>query len=107
MRDRSSEVSTGERGAALILFTVMLALVVLPLIGLSIDGGVAYFAQARLSSAVDAAALAGARSLNVGEDPSSQAANAQAIATKYFNANYPPGLLNSTNITVTPDAPKI
>ncbi len=106
MRDRSFNAPKGERGAALILFTVMLALVVLPLIGLSIDGGVAYFAQARLSSAVDAAALAGARSLNVGQDTSSQAANAQAIAAKYFNANYPTGLLNSTNITVAPDPPK-
>lgn len=91
----------------MILFTVMLALVVLPLIGLSIDGGVAYFAHARLSSAVDAAGLAGARSLNVGQDPASQAANAEAIATKYFNANFPPGILNSTNTTVTADPPQV
>jgi Flp pilus assembly protein TadG len=107
MRDRSSNARANERGAALILFTIMLVLVVLPLIGLSIDGGVAYFAQARLSSAVDAAALAGARSLNVGQDPSSQAANAQAIAAKYFDANFPPGILNSTNTTVTADPPKV
>jgi Flp pilus assembly protein TadG len=107
MRDRSSNSPAKERGAALILFTLMLAIVLLPMIGLAIDGGVTYFAHARLSSAVDAAALAGARSLNIGQDPASQAANAQAIATRYFNANYPPGLLNSANISVTPDPPRV
>ena len=50
---------SGERGAALLLFTLMLALVVLPLVGLAIDGGMVYFAHARLVAAVDAAALAG------------------------------------------------
>lgn len=88
----------GERGAALLLFTLMTFLVVLPMIGLAIDGGISYFAHSRLSSAVDAAALAGARSLNVGEDLPSQVANAQAVAQNYFNANFPPGILGSSNI---------
>ncbi len=75
----------------------MLVIVVLPMIGLSIDGGVAYFAHARLTAAADAAALAGARSLNVGLDLPSQIGNATTVAQNYFNANFPPGLLNSTN----------
>ena len=92
--------ASGERGAALLLFIVLTLLVVLPLIGLAIDGGVAYFAQSRLTSAVDAAALAGARSLNVGEDFDPQTTPAKRIAVQYFYANFPSGFLNSTNTTV-------
>lgn len=115
MRGQSSKVANlpsaepnapvnGERGATLILFSLMLLLVVLPMIGLAIDGGVAYFAHARLVSAADAAALAGARSLNVGIDFAAQKLNAQSIATQYFYANYPAGYLNTKNITITADA---
>ncbi len=102
MQDRSFRQS--ERGATLILFSVMVLLVALPMIGLGIDGGLAYYAHARLVSAADAAALAGARSLNVGMDFASQKQNAQTIATQYFYANYPPGYLNTKNVTVSADA---
>ncbi len=105
MRALSSKTRTSERGAALLLFTLMLVIVVLPMIGLSIDGGVAYFAHARLSAAVDAAALAAARSLNVGADLPSQIGNAKNVAQQYFNANFPPGLLNSTNATAAVSIP--
>jgi len=97
MRDQYSKEN--ERGAALILFSIMLLLVVLPMIGLGIDGGVAYYAHARLASAADAAALAGARSLNVGLDLASQTASAQSIAKQYFLANYPANFLNSKNVS--------
>ncbi len=103
MRDQSSEQRGGERGAALVLFSILLLLVVLPMIGLAIDGGVAYMAHARLVAAADAAALAGARSLNVGMDFTSQSANAKSIAQQYFNANYPAGYLNSKNISFNAD----
>jgi Flp pilus assembly protein TadG len=101
MHDPFSEMrAPGERGAALLLFIVLVLLVVLPLIGLAIDGGIAYFAQSRLTSAVDAAALAGARSLNVGEDFDPQTTPAKKIAVQYFYANFPSGFLNSTNTNV-------
>jgi Flp pilus assembly protein TadG len=101
MRDPSSEIrASSERGAALLLFIVLTLLVVLPLIGLAIDGGVAYFAQSRLTSAVDAAALAGARSLNVGEEFDPQTTPAKKIAVQYFYANFPSGFLSSTNTNV-------
>jgi Flp pilus assembly protein TadG len=101
MRDPSSEMrASGERGAALLLFIVLTLLVVLPLIGLAIDGGIAYFAQSRITSAVDAAALAGARSLNVGEEFNPQTTPAKKIAVQYFYANFPNGFLNSTNTNV-------
>ncbi len=94
----------GERGAALLLFSILLLLVVLPMIGLAIDGGVAYFAHARLVSAADAAALAGARSLNVGEDFAAQKQNAESIAGQYFYANFPASFLGSKNVAFKADA---
>ena len=94
--NRPPNDKASERGSALIMFSLMLAMAVLPLVGLAIDGGAIYFAHARLVAAVDAAALAGARSLNVGLQFADQKANAENIAMQYFNANYPPGMLNST-----------
>lgn len=94
----------GERGAALLLFTVLMALVVLPMIGFAIDVSILYLARARMVAAVDAAALAGGRALNVGLDFASQKQSAESTAVAYFNANYPANFLNSSNITVTPDA---
>ncbi len=95
-----------ERGAALVLFTIMFTMVLLPMMGLAIDGSASYLAHERLVAATDAAALAGARSLNVGQSIASQSANATAIAQQYFAANFPTGLLNSTNataaVTITP-----
>lgn len=88
-----------ERGAALVLFTIMLVMVLLPMVGLAIDGSVAYLAHERLVSATDAAALAAARSLNVGEDLTAQEANATTVAQNYFKANFPPGLLNTSNVS--------
>lgn len=68
----------------------------------------AYFAHARLSAAVDAAALAGARSLNVGEKLADQTTYATTVAQNFFSANFPPGLLNSKNavavVTIPPPA---
>ncbi|MBV9503454.1 MAG: VWA domain-containing protein [Acidobacteriia bacterium] len=87
-----------ERGVA-VVFAALLLLVLIPMVGLGVDGGVAFMLRARLSAAVDAAVLAGARSLNAGADVQSQAANATAVAQRYFNANLPPGTWGSQNPT--------
>jgi Mg-chelatase subunit ChlD len=71
-----------------------------PIIGLGIDGSSLYIVRARLSQAVDAGVLAGAQSLNVGQDIASQTASATAVATKYFNANFPTGLWGTSNPSV-------
>lgn len=84
------------------MFTLMLALVLLPMVGLAIDGGAAYYAHARLVAAVDAAALAGARSLSVGMTLASQEANASSIVTQYVQANFPAGMLSSSNQVIGP-----
>lgn len=93
-----------ERGTTIVLYTLALSFVILPMIGLAIDGGVSYLARTRLNSAVDAAVLAGGRSLSVGLDFNSQKANAEEIAQQYFRANFPDNYLGAKNITVTAEA---
>jgi Flp pilus assembly protein TadG len=87
-----------QKGVA-IVFTALMLLVLVPVVGLGIDGGVAYMLRTRLSAALDAAVLAGARSLSIGADIDSQAANATTVAKNYFNANFPAGTWSSQNIT--------
>ena len=83
----SRDGSARQRGVALITVTILL-LIIVPMMGLAIDGGILYMLKARLSQAVDAAALSGARSLNRGADLGSQTQNATDTATRYFNANF-------------------
>jgi Flp pilus assembly protein TadG len=85
-----------ERGASLIVFTLLVAFVIVPIMGLGIDAATQYWVKAKLSAAVDSAALSAARSLNVGSTIASQTANAQAVGRQYFAANFPPGTLGTT-----------
>lgn len=66
------------------------------MMGLGIDAAFQYWVKAKLSSAVDSAALAAARSLNVGSTIASQTSNAQSVGRQYFAANFPPGILGTT-----------
>jgi Mg-chelatase subunit ChlD len=95
MGAQSSERSR-ERGATLIVVTLALFLVVLPLVGIAIDGTTMYLVEIKLSQAVDAAALGGARSLSTGADLASQAGSATATAQSYLNANFPSGMMGAT-----------
>lgn len=94
--------SSGSRGQALIIMAVSF-IALGGMLGLAIDVGIAYFIQARLSQAVDAASLAGARSLARGSTTEEQAQNAMLVANRYFTANFPVGFwacttqLNSDN----------
>jgi Flp pilus assembly protein TadG len=85
-----------QRGATVVVFTVITAFVMLPIAGLAIDVSVQYWIKAKLSSAVDAASLAAARSLSVGLTASAQQANAQLVGQQYFTANFPTGILGTT-----------
>src|SRR4051794_5176281 len=77
---------SAERGATLIMFTMLTAMVLLPMIGLAIDGSVLYWTKAKLSAAVDAAALAVGRDLSV---------NSTTTAQTYVYANLPQGWLGT------------
>ena len=85
-----------ERGASIILFTLLFAFVLIPIMGLGIDTSIQYWVKARLSAAVDAAALSAARSLNVGSTIEAQTANAQAVGRQYFLANFPAGIMGTS-----------
>ncbi len=100
-----------EKGASLFLAMFGLLWVVIPMFGLFIDLGILYSAKARLQAAVDGAALAAARALNLGQDTTVQAASAQQNAVNWFYANFPPGnwsttgTVMNTNSVVVADSP--
>ena len=76
-----------EDGFALVyMATVLTGLILFS--GLAVDSGRAYMVKAQLTKAVDGAALAAARNLNLG-DP-------RAEAVRIFKANFPPGYLGTS-----------
>jgi Flp pilus assembly protein TadG len=80
--ERAARLPRDQQGGVAAL--VGLAMVPLALVlGLAIDGGVAYGAHSRLQGAVDSAALAGARAAAF------QPENAEADARMFFDANFP------------------
>jgi len=99
-----------ERGVSIVMLTFLVAFVLIPMIGLAIDGAVLFWMKAKLSAAVDAAALGAARSLDVGANFIQQKANAEALGGQYFDANFPVGILRTTlvssSVTVTKDDTK-
>src|SRR5579871_1036534 len=70
-----------KAGQTLVLF-ILFIVVLFTFIGLGVDLGFAYLTRAKISKAVDAAALAGMRSINLGQ------AAATVIASNAFAANY-------------------
>jgi Flp pilus assembly protein TadG len=79
-----------QRGVSLVLAGLSLTFIV-PAVGLMIDVSVLYSVRARFQAAVDGAALAAARALNMGQTTSAQAAAAQSNAVNWFYANFPTG----------------
>ncbi|HWB85718.1 MAG TPA: vWA domain-containing protein [Bryobacteraceae bacterium] len=90
---------TREQGIA-ILVTALSMVVVAATMGLAVDGSMLFLAKGRMSAAVDAAALAGARSLNRGLDLASQTAAATTVTEDFFHANFPDHFMGATNIAV-------
>jgi Flp pilus assembly protein TadG len=83
-----------EDGFALVYMAATLTGLIL-FSGLAVDSGRAYMVKAQLTKAVDGAALAAARNLNLG-DP-------KAEAVRIFKANFPPGYMG-TSTAVDPTA---
>lgn len=90
-----------QKGISLVITIAGLVWVIIPMLGLFIDLGILYSAKARLQAAVDGAALAAARALNLGANPNSQTGYAVQNATNWFYANFPNGNWNTNNTTVT------
>ncbi len=92
-----------RKGIAVILTTLSM-FVIVPMVGLGIDVSTLYIVRAKLFEAADAAALAGARALSQGSDGNTQKSNAQTVATRYFNANFPTGFWGASDITLNTPA---
>jgi Flp pilus assembly protein TadG len=76
-----------RRGGAAVLLAVA-AVPLVAAIGLSVDGARGWLVKARLSQAIDAAALAGGRVMSPTKSPN-------ADIEMFFNANFPPGFMNA------------
>src|SRR5208282_751510 len=81
MRNPTGGAMQREDGQTLLMF-VLFMLVLFAFVGLAVDLGFAYITRAKLSKAVDAAALTGIRNLSQGT------AQASLVASNAFFANY-------------------
>lgn len=81
IKNKRLPASRDERGQTLIMFVFVFILLIL-FVGLTVDFGLAFVTKARMSKAVDAACLMGARNLSGGTN------SAAALAVAAFNANY-------------------
>ncbi len=93
---------SSERGMAIFFYATMLIFVI-GCVGLAVDVGTIYMIKSRLSSAVDAAALAAGRSVNLTNTVAQATTNATNTVNQFFTANFPNGYFNSIGTpTVTP-----
>jgi len=90
-----------ENGATLFIAIAALVWIVIPMMGLVVDLGILYAAKARLQAAVDGAALAAARALNLGQTTAAQSVSAQQNAVNWFYANFPNGNWATFNTVMT------
>lgn len=88
-----------RRGIAIVITAISLVLITF-MVGLAVDAAFLYLVKAKLSSSCDAAALAAARSLNVGLTLAAQESSARARATAFFQANFPAGTMNTKNLVL-------
>jgi hypothetical protein len=102
MRMATARRRKNERGMAIFFYATMLIFVV-GCVGLAVDVGTIYMIRARLVAAVDAAALAAGRSVNLTNSVPTATTNATNTANQFFAANFPTGYFNSIGSpTVTP-----
>lgn len=96
--NRIQRLRKSQRGTTLVLFTMMLPLVIVPLVGLGIDATMLYIVQAKLSSAVDGAVLGAGRLLGT---PANTSEIAGEFLTANFQANGTAGFWRATNLVPT------
>ncbi|GAB2174510.1 TadE/TadG family type IV pilus assembly protein [Dongia sp. agr-C8] len=95
-RDSYRRYLRGESGAIAIYFGLS-CLVFIGVAGLAVDAARGYLVKARLSEAIDAAALAGGKALQTAGDPLNNKVKADALA--FFNANFPNGAMGANVVT--------
>src|ERR1700691_1772201 len=100
MKNVNRKNHRGESGTSLILGTASLIFLI-PMVGLEGDTGFLYSAKAKMQASVDGAALAAARSLNLGSTLQSQQSTAAQNALNWFYANFPASTWNSTGTVMS------
>lgn len=91
-----------QGGFILVTHAIMITSTV-AMVGLAIDAGTLYLVKSRLSAAVDAAALAAGRSVNLANNVAQANVAATSMANQFFAANFPSGYLGVQGApTVTP-----
>jgi Flp pilus assembly protein TadG len=93
MRHSAHRFLRGEGGAIAIYFGLS-AIVFVGVAGLAVDAARGYLVKARLSEAIDAAALAGGKALQTASDPQNNKVKSDALA--FFNANFPNNAMGAT-----------
>jgi len=96
-----SSLSRREKGIVLPL-TALFLVFMIPMIGLAVDAGVLYVLKAKVQTSADAAAIAAARSLNVGLTLAAQETSAKNRALAFFEANFKAGSYGTKNQSVVP-----
>jgi Flp pilus assembly protein TadG len=86
----------GDSGAIAIYFGLS-CIVFVGVAGLAVDAARGYLVKARLSEAIDAAALAGGKALQTANDPQNNKVKSDALA--FFNANFPNGAMGANVVT--------
>ncbi|MBS1855354.1 MAG: VWA domain-containing protein [Acidobacteria bacterium] len=100
MKRATKRPARRRKGYILLLGALTTLMILVPATGLAIDVGLMYLVQTQISASADAAVLAGARALSRGVDDAAQHANAEATANTFFQADFPPGYLNTTHLSV-------
>ena len=100
----SSSRRARQKGFALVLTSLMMVFIV-SLMGMAVDAGVLFAIRGRLSSAVDSAALAAGRGVNLGTSASEANAKATEAALRFLKANFPDNYLgiDSSQTQLTAD----
>lgn len=90
-----------KRRGFILLTHALMVFFTIAMIGLAVDAGTMYVIKGRLSSAVDAAALAAGRSVNLANTVAQASAAATTTATQFFNANFPSGYLGTGTMSLS------
>ena len=89
-------IRSGRSSGQVIVIFAFSLIALIAVVGLAIDSGRAYGVRARLSAAVDAAALSAGRALAIGTTDGERQANAVSAGTRFYNANFANGFLGAT-----------
>lgn len=91
-----------EQHGQIILMLLLLLIGLGGFMGLACDAVFAFVVKSQLTTAVDAAALAASRALNKGSTTAQQQASVDRTVAEMMAANFPPGLLETSNLSYDP-----